>query len=525
MEMAALYNPIRKTGSMNILSRRTISFETLEDRCLLSLSVDGNSAFVNVGSIGEQRLSGEADAIAMLEDGSSIVSFSGRGVPDHDGVYFRRIDAEGLATNPVQLANQTVAGRQHNATVTVLHDGGFVVAWDGRGLGDRQGVFARWYDKFASPLSGEIRINQTTGGRQSNPEIAVAADGTVAFVWQGVGVGDFDGVFFRRFGPAGAPLGGEVLVNTTTAREQAFADIAVGGDDAFLVTWSSRHQDGSDWGVYGRKLGSSGAKLGVEFRVNTATTGSQIASDVTTVDGGFAVAWQSRDQDGDGWGVYAQKLTDVGEFVGDEFRLNEHTLGNQQQVALAGADEGAIIVTWTEGKKDGAGWNVQAREVELSSVAPVLRNVFSVHPETATTEFGHQAAPSISIRGNHAAIAWSGDGALDHSGVYLQRYSVSVNLAPNLAPIPDQVAQLGVELVVILTATDVNVNDTLTFLLDSDNSPAGATIEKTSNRQAIIRWKPQAIDLPGPILIRALVADNGVPSLVDAEEFFVTLTG
>ena len=58
-------------------------------------------------------------------------------------------------------------------------------------------------------------------------------------------------------------------------------------------------------------------------------------------------------------------------------------------------------------------------------------------------------------------------------------------------------------------------------MLDADNSPAGATIEKVSNGQAIIRWTPTAADRPGPAEFRVLVIDNGTPALSDVETFMV----
>jgi hypothetical protein len=513
---------------MHFDRRLNCSLERLEPRLTLAASAVGGPALVNPPSVGDQVVSAGADAIALLESGVTVSIYEGRGVGDRDGVFLRRIDAQGSASGAAFLVNQTVAGDQLHAVVAAMPTGGFVVAWEGRGVGDREGVFARWYDASGSATTGEVRINQTAGGRQTHPHIAIASGGTATFVWHGVGAGDFDGVFARRFSAAGAALGNELLVNTTTAREQAFADIALADDGTALVTWSSRHQDGSDWGVYAQRLAADGTKSGGEFRVSTATAGSQTGASVAALDAGFAVAWQSQSQDGDGWGVYAQRLDATGAATGAELRLNESTAGNQLEIAIAATGGSGLLAAWSDGQPDGTGWNVTAREFDLGASTPALGDEFSVHPATATSEFGHQRAPSVAASGSQAVIGWSGDGAVDHDGAYLQRYTLTTdggpNLAPNLAPIAAQTAQLGVPFSVTVTATDPNPGDTLTYLLDVDDSPTGATIEKITNGQAIIRWTPQAGDLPGPVRFRVLLSDDGNPELFDAEEFFVTLT-
>ncbi|MGD9644132.1 MAG: Ig-like domain-containing protein, partial [Pirellulales bacterium] len=100
---------------------------------------------------------------------------------------------------------------------------------------------------------------------------------------------------------------------------------------------------------------------------------------------------------------------------------------------------------------------------------------------------------------------------------------VSVNDSPNLAPISSRAANIGQQIEFTVTATDLDVGDELTFLLD-DESPATATLEQIDNNTAIVRWTPQPGDLPGPVPIGVLVVDNGVPPLADTESTLITLT-
>ena len=47
-------------------------------------------------------------------------------------------------------------------------------------------------------------------------------------------------------------------------------------DGGFVVTWTSDGQDGSGYGVYGQRYSSTGAAVGSEFQVNTATLHDQL---------------------------------------------------------------------------------------------------------------------------------------------------------------------------------------------------------------------------------------------------------
>ena len=45
--------------------------------------------------------------------------------------------------------------------------------------------------------------------------------------------------------------------------------------------------------------------------------------------GAFVVTWQSDGQDGDGFGIYAQRFTPAGVAQGAEFRVNATTASDQ----------------------------------------------------------------------------------------------------------------------------------------------------------------------------------------------------
>src|SRR5688500_11959588 len=79
-------------------------------------------------------------------------------------------------------------------------------------------------------------------------------------------------------GTLATPLGGEVLVNTTTAGTQVSSfetarAVARADDGSFVVAWSSLDTDGSGWNVYVQRYNASGAAQGGQTLVNTTTAG------------------------------------------------------------------------------------------------------------------------------------------------------------------------------------------------------------------------------------------------------------
>ena len=113
----------------------------------------------------------------------------------------------------------------------------------------------------------------------------------------------------QRFDVDANPVGGEFLVNTYTSNEQRDAEVTALEDGGYVITWHSRYQDGSDWGIYGQVFDVAGSKVGNEFRANTHTSHDQTWPSVAAQDGGgFVISWQSRYQDySSTYGIYAQR--------------------------------------------------------------------------------------------------------------------------------------------------------------------------------------------------------------------------
>jgi Ca2+-binding RTX toxin-like protein len=240
-----------------------------------------------------------------------------------------------------------VFGEQAAPTsVAVLPGGGFVVAVAvPTPLSNPSAVLQQRFDAAGVPLGALTQVN-TTAGASAGLVTPLAGGGYVISWHQPDYSGDTPNLFFRRYDAAGAPLGGETPVNTTTTGAQWFGGVAALADGGFVAVWTSEGQDGSGWGVYARRYGADGVALGGETLVNTTTAGDQAGASVTGLTtGGYVVTWMS--PDGSEQGVYLQRYDAAGVAQGGETLVNTTTDGHQGGGRVVALPDGGFVVHWS----------------------------------------------------------------------------------------------------------------------------------------------------------------------------------
>jgi hypothetical protein len=193
--------------------------------------------------------------------------------------------------------NTTVTGRQAFPSVGSDAAGNFVVAWESKGQdGDGYGIYMRRFTSAGAPLTGELLVNSVTLGAQQRPKVGMnsAGDFVVAFQSEGID-GAGTAIRAQRYSKTGAPLGGQLTVNSSTAGSQASPAAAVGAGGDFTVVWHGP-DDGDGNGIFGQRYTRTGERLGAEFQVNTYTTLDQNTPAVA-IGRNLVVAWQSQAQD------------------------------------------------------------------------------------------------------------------------------------------------------------------------------------------------------------------------------------
>ncbi|VAV87222.1 hypothetical protein MNBD_ALPHA06-2140 [hydrothermal vent metagenome] len=168
----------------------------------------------------------------------------------------QRYNNAGTTQGPEFLVNTTTAGNQVSPDVAALNNGGFVIAWEDLGQTssdpDGDAVLAQRYTATGVPQGVEFLVNTTTANNQFSPNVAALNNGGFIIAWTDGSQtgGDLSGnaVRAQNYDAAGAPQGGEFLVNTTTTSDQEFPSVATLNNGSFVIAWRDSSRTGGDTG-------------------------------------------------------------------------------------------------------------------------------------------------------------------------------------------------------------------------------------------------------------------------------------
>ncbi len=306
--------------------------------------------------------------------GNFVIVWSDQGRND-GSIFFDRRDHDGGTLNIAVPVETYTTGLQQNPAVAMSPAGNFVIVWQSYSGIDPSdsGVFAQRFDASGNKVGGEFQVNQYTTGYQRNPRVAMITSGDFIVTWSSQQDAQSGAVMARRYDSAGNPLGGEFQVNTNELGAQYRPDVALDPAGQAIIVWQSFLQDGDGPGIYGQRLDGSGNKLGPEFNVNTYTTGTQRSPRVAAgPDSDFTVLWESFGNEGDpnSEAIVSQHFEGNGHRDQTETIANVATAGNQQLPSIVCDDRGQFVAVWESGGQDGSGYGIFGREREVPRGAP-----------------------------------------------------------------------------------------------------------------------------------------------------------
>jgi hypothetical protein len=245
-------------------------------------------------------------------------------------------------------------------------------------------------------------VNATEAASEEEPAIAPDADGGFTVAWASRDQdGSEWGIYARRFDASGAPLSGDIAVNTTTTGTQIEPAITPDSEGGFTVAWSSEELESSPTHVYFRRFDSAGAPLGAEVPVGTATGEGQWGPSITLDEsGGFDVAWTNT---ANGRGVvYARRFDPTGAPLTSVIRVDPTTFYLSHRPAIAAAPGGGFTVTWTADDHCCVGPN-QVFVTRFDAAGTPLSTAVPVDPAVPDVV----GRPAIAAGAGGFTVAWS----------------------------------------------------------------------------------------------------------------------
>lgn len=294
------------------------------------------------------HLSGNEFLVLWTEERDFLVLdhfYERREILDQD-VYGQRFSLEGAPLGARFRVNVTTDHHQRRPEVAV-RPAGLVVVWEQAWKSkerDSVAVYSRLFTRRGAPVTGELRIDSGQSAEVWNVAVAANATGDFLVAWES-GQDTAPNVLARIFDRDGDPVGPRFVANPSTpGRQRRPAVIATHGGD-FLVAWQSYLKESSIHGILGQFYSPSGQRIGSELQISKGVGQVQISPALALLpSGNVVVAWMD-------WvgtwpiGVYAVVIDESGP-IGEEILVSEERLYPQYQISVDASATGEIIATW-----------------------------------------------------------------------------------------------------------------------------------------------------------------------------------
>ncbi len=332
--------------------------------------------------------------------------------------------------------NSFTPSSQSQPSMAELADGGIVVVWassisNGSDT-DRGSIQGQRYAIDGTALGEQFQVNSYTSNHQSLPSVAAMADGGFAVSWRSDGSSGSDSsgnsIQGQRFAADGTALGVQFQVNSHTTGSQSHSSVAALSSGGFVTVWFSSagptSPDPSLSSIQGQRFTADGAPLGGEFLVNTYTLSWQFAPSVAALpDGGFVAVWNSYAPSGSdfsGDSIQGQRYAADGTALGGEFQINSYTTSYQSHASVAALADGSFIVVWhSDGSNGSDSSGYSIQGQRYAADGTFLGGNFQVNSHTATD----QRSPSVATLADNGFVAvWQsyGSSGSDSSGPSIQ---------------------------------------------------------------------------------------------------------
>ena len=263
----------------------------------------------------------------------------------------------------------------------------------------------------------DFLVNDDTGSAmQMDP--AISTDpffGNIVITWDD-NREFYPKIYAQRFDSSGARLGINFKVNDDTGTGWQF-DPAIDTDffGNFVIVWW-------DWdcGICGQRYSASGSRLGARFAANSYNPQGWVSYPAIAVDlfGYFIITWQEENYYYNS-NIYAQLFDSSGTPLDSTFKVEYGLTSYANDPSIASDASGNLVITWIDKRADGT-YQVYAQR--FNSAGTPLGSNFKVSDLTVTSSQGSPAA----------AANWSGEFIITwedyrngHSDIYAQRFDSS----------------------------------------------------------------------------------------------------
>ena len=316
----------------------------------------GSEFQINTTTSGNQKES----SVATDAAGNFVVVWYGPGVSQED-IFGRRFDPNGQPLGDEFGVNSHTESRQRVPKVAMNAAGAFAVVWESDKLGTKPyewAISCQLYDGNGLAVGQEFEANLLPDCRY--PDVAMDDNGNFAIVW--MQDRSSNAIMARLYNADGTARTNPFEVSTIGFSSLTRASIAMDWSGGFVVAWDGDPKLARLDDIHGRCYTFDAVAMGEQFVVNTTLTGTQQNPRVAMNDQReFVIVWDSKiDPDINERNIFGQRYDGLGSPIGDEFGVNTYALDDQKYPAVAIRENGEFLTVWQSKGQDGSGYGIFA---------------------------------------------------------------------------------------------------------------------------------------------------------------------
>jgi len=255
----------------------------------------------------------------------------------------------GVERTDFRVNDDAASAPQSDPRIAVAADGSFIIVWTDHRRGNND-IFLQRFDTGAEPVGDNLRINDDDAtDYQAQPSVGVDFSGRYLTVWQDYrtyGYPFAPDIYLQQFDTSLTPIDTNRFLTPGDSVYRDMPDISLSAWGTGVVVWSDYRNN--NWDIYGQLIGADGRPVGGNFKVNDDNGGQQHAPRVSTSSlGWFVVTWYDDRFGNDD--IFVQRFDSSGTALGPNFKMNTDATPHRQifpDVATDGA--GHFTVVWVD---------------------------------------------------------------------------------------------------------------------------------------------------------------------------------
>jgi len=318
--------------------------------------------------------------------------------------------SQNLIRDDFRVNSDTVNLSHESPDIDVDTSGAFAVVWQVVESNDYD-VWAQRFDSQGEFLAKDFLVNNQPLKNQKNPSIAKMSSGKFLIVWQDLRNANYD-IYGQLYECSGDTVGTNFKMNDdpgTSSQQEPKCDIVSG----YAVCWMDKREGDED--IFMQLYDSLGNKVNSNIKVNDDLDSIQRRPSVSMSASGYLViVWQDK-RDGD-YDIYAQRFDSSGNFLGNNFKINDDTLSSYQGFPEVDSDkDGNFVVVWQDTRE--GYYDIYAQYCNESGERAGAN--FKVNDDSGNCYQGH---PDVAMSSQGSVIIVWEDKRNGDSDIYAQRY-------------------------------------------------------------------------------------------------------